>query len=598
MVQESMLFQEGVELRGKYSFPFSIDRKANSEAFGFVDIVSQYRGIFKYRAEILISGNRYYVGQLVVLDWSESYFNVAITRETEEMDTNQYLDEIIEADYGNIGQFANRNADRAKVYPEIDYGWPQVYNYNEETLKVYGTSAYGQDFIIQNWNNGNSQAADGTEVAVPMFYLLSVFDKLFPKLGLQVQSSFYASNYIRKLAVYNPISIIPNVTNCLKLEAVTYSPGIGIVRMFSTPPCFTVPVGSVIHMSVFEWNYTDGQVNVFGVSHIVSSADIVSIAAFMTALRTTFVSVTGAILVSENYVTGHPTFQVKFTSGNEMLIKAPSVTQPDFTSRIDRGWWPLMVIFNDVYSYQTNIQMQKHLPHISVSSFLDACRGYYNLSITLDEANGKVLIEHRRDIITQANKPTYTPLVMNEGTSGVAPNYRITLNHDSDNDLKTEGWPVSADNYPESSVLPVTEIMVEAGTVMTANMRNSNSGFGTMPIIDHELGTYDEKPAFGLRFLVIEGYTPDTAGQSYVKSTNQGLTPNEVYTDYYQAWYELVKRMEKAPVYYFDFGMDTLRNMRPGIWKVDKNDFIWKRISTVIHNTQGVGISKVEGYKL
>jgi hypothetical protein len=53
----------------------------------------------------------------------------------------------------------------------------------------------------------------------------------------------------------------------------------------------------------------------------------------------------------------------------------------------------------------------------------------------------------------------------------------------------------------------------------------------------------------------------------------------------------------KAPTYYFDFGIIELKEQLPAIWRVKYTDFVWKRMTTIIHNTKGILPTKVEGYR-
>jgi hypothetical protein len=600
-VQENMFFEDDVKLRGKYSFPFAVNRRANSDALEWADVIAHRGRISRRSCTVYVGGLQFYKGQINILDWNDDLINIAISRDTEEVDTSQYIDEMELGDYVSIANHANRNADRAKYYPEVDYAFPQFYQYKAEMLEKYGTISIGQDFIIVNWQNGDSENADGKELAVPKFYLLSVLSKVFAKLGLSVRTGLFSDAFFKKVLIYNPITALSSVTNCLHLEAYTYNDGYGVVRMRDKLSCFSVPVGAVILMSVYEFDQY-GQTNVTGVSHTVVAGDLVSISTFMTAIRTSFLAaVSNAALISEDYTVDYPAFTVQLTTGDEMLIEAPSATPPDFvTQRIDRGIHPLMVFFNDGLSYEATIKMQKHLPHITISSFLQSVKNKFNLAITIDEINSTIRIEDRKAMLSNANKPDYSDFLLdiNEGAPTEVVNYKILFDHDADNDTLAEDLPTFADNYSEAALQPITEIDTGAGTLACESLRNSNSGFVNMPKVSQDFGDYNESVRFGLRFLYLNGYVADSNGQMHVNADDTGLTPNEIYTNRYQDWYNAIKRMEKAPTMYFNFGLDKLKSMAPGIWKVQHNDFMWKRITTVIHNTDGILVSKVEGYKL
>jgi hypothetical protein len=55
--------------------------------------------------------------------------------------------------------------------------------------------------------------------------------------------------------------------------------------------------------------------------------------------------------------------------------------------------------------------------------------------------------------------------------------------------------------------------------------------------------------------------------------------------------------LKKAPTYYFAFGLNEIKGELPAIWRVKYTDFVWKRMTTIIHNTDGILPTKVEGYK-
>lgn len=598
-IQENMFFEEDIKLRGKYSYPFSIDRKSNSHALDFPDVMQQYGEIVKKSCIVYISGIEFYKGQLNILDWSDDVINVAITRNTEEVDTSMYIDEMDLSEYTSIATHTNRNADKEKFFPEVDYSFPQFYQYNEETIKKYGGDSRGELNLIVNWRNGDTEAADGTEVVVPMFYLLSVLRDIFGLLGQSLKTKLFTDSLFNRTLIYNPITVVSDQPNCLKIECFTYNGGYGVVRMRDKLSCFTVPVGANVSMMVYEYDQY-GINNTTTVSYNFVSGDVSSIANLMTAIRVAFLTVvTNATLISEDYTIDLPAFTVQLTTGDEMQIQPVGMVAPDPTARVDRGIFPLPISFNDTWVYETTVKMKNHLPHITISTLLNAIKSGFNLAIFLDEVNEVVRIYRRNDLVNQSDKKDYSEYLLDiiEGNPNTPPNYKLIYDHDSENDALTETLENITTNI-EAGIAPVTEINIEAGTLATENLRNSNTGFITQPKVDQELGDYSNKVNFGLRFLYLNGYVADDNGQFLVNANNDGLLPNQIFQYQYRDWYDLIKRMKKAPVIYMDFGFDKLKSMEPFIWKVMHNDFLWKRISTVIHNTNGIQPSKVEGYKL
>lgn len=603
-VQENMFFEDDVKLRSKYSYPFAIARKANSDALDWADVLQSRGKIVSRPCVIYVSGIQFYKGQINILDWTEDTINIAISRNTTDVDTSKYIDEMDLGSYGAIATSTARNADRAKYFPEVDYAFPQVVQWNKDEVDKWGTIALGKDYNLINWQQGATENANGEEVAIPMFYTLSALRSILNNLGFALKTSLYSDAFFKKNLIFNPVMANTGNANCLKLEAFSYNGGFGVVRMRDKLSCFSVPVGAAVWIIVYEFDQY-GINNTTGFAHIVSAPDLVNIAAFMTAIRTTFIAtITNAILISEDYTNDLPAFTVQCTTGDEFIIKAPSNTPPDLSSRLAReaarGVFPLMVSFNDGYTFQSQVKMNKHLPHITVSAFLNALKSTYNLSITFDEVNEVVLVEERKSYLDKSKKVDFSDYLLSitEGAPNEKINYKFIFNNDADNDLKAEGLETYPDNYPEMKLKPITELEMGSGRLKMEFVNNSAAGEAWMPSIDMPMGDYTDTVPFGLRFLNLAGYINDSVGYDFVSADDDGLIPNDLYEAKHKEWYEAVGKMEKAPILYFSFPMDVLKSITNGIWKVNHNDIMWKRITTSIHNTNGIQESKVEGYKI
>ena len=603
-VQENMFFEEDVKLRGKYSYPFSIDREANSDALDFPDVISSNGKITKKGCVVNVSGIQFYKGQLNILDWTQEKINVAITRNTEEVDTTKYIDELNLASFSGAAAYTQRNTDNQKSFPEVKMAWPQFYNYNDEVLKKYGISGSGVPIAIINFNNGNSEQLFGTELAVPMFYLYSVIDEIFKALGITFKSEIYSDSFFKKVVVYNPI--LPGEALLSTYEAYFLLVNTARGDMASTfvlmdKLTFNPPLGALIEFDVIEYDGT-GELNRTSVTYTVTSGDISGgFSVLMPNIRDEILTtVTGTSTVSEDYTSTQPSFSIGFTSGSQIKFvnKGTEVDIVDlFSTELD--FINLYIDYSQTYTYNPSVEMKMHLPHITVSTFLNSIRTKFNLGIYLDEVNEVVKIYRRADVVKNNEKEDFTHLLLNinEGAPNTIPNYKFTFNHDSDHDLLTADLQSVATNI-EAEIQPVTEINIEAGTLATENLRNSNTGFITQPKVNQELGDYSNKIDFGLRFLFVNGYVADSNGQFLVSANNDGLLPNQIYQYQYKDWYDLIKKMKKAQTVYMDFGFDKVRSMGPGAWRLLNNDFLWKRITTTIHNTNGIQPSKVEGYKL
>lgn len=601
-VQENMFFEEDVKLRGKYSYPFSIDRRSNSDALGFPDLIQVNEEIIKVGCRVYVSGIEFYKGQLNILDWDDDVINIAITRNTEEIDTNQFIDEMDLPSYSGIAAYSQRNTDNPKTFPEIDYAWPQLYNYNETSNIKYGLSSSPGAFVIINYNNGNSEQLFGTELAIPMFYMYSVLKNIFLKLGLSLKSPIYTDSFLSKVLIFNTTVPGTNITSNHKVYfALSNSTKTEATFILLNKTTINAPVGGVIVFDVVEYNNSE-ILNTTTVTYTITSTDVsLGYTTLMQNIRDQITTdVSGTSVTSENYTSPQPAFSIEFTSGSNIAFVnyGQDVTLENLNN-FSLAFINLLIDYKLVYTYSGSVEMKNHLPHITISSLLNSIRSYFNLAIIIDEVNQVVKIYRRNDIVKPYTKEDMSQYLLNvnEGEPYKAPNYKFTFDHDSDNDSLTEFLQSETSNI-EAGIDPVTEWEINAGTLATELLRNSNSGFITTPKINQELGDYYERARFGLRFLFHNGYIADTAGKKIVSATNDGLLPDQVFNNQVKDWYDIIKRMRKAPVMYMDFGFDKLKSMEPFVWKVMDNDFLWKRITTTIHNTNGIMPSKVEGFKL
>lgn len=614
-VQENMFFEDDVKLRGSYSYPFSIDRKMNSDALEFIEEFANRTKITSHKCKILVYGNLFYKGQLNILDWTDVIFNVSITRETEDFNTDQYIDEMALGEYINAAGATNRNNTYNVYWPDVDYAFAQYKNYNEDTLQKYGNANSGSNEIIVNWRNGNAQNALNTDIVSPQFYLLGVFKKVFEKLGLRFRSSLIYNDYFKKLLVYNPIIPVTQIFNNCKFYSETgINEGGGLDRYCMVylleNSNFNLNVGDILSFDIYGIA-PDVVLNSYSINHTATVSNLSGgFATFMADLRANIIStVPNSFLMSEDYTTfsEYPYFIIGMTTNSHLIIRSKGFTL-DFNTIYNRGGvfilylesFPIFPDFRTNFPYASPVKMQKHLPHITVSGFLQAAKNEFNLAITLDEVNDRIVIEPRNSCLDRTQIKDFTTYLIDalEGAPNVVPNYVIVCDHDKDSDKMADSLAISADNYAEATKMPKTELPTNAGTLATATLRNSNSGIGIMPHVNQEMGDYFKGVNFSLRFLHLVGYSGDTSGFGYVKADNVGLTANEIYTEYYAAWYNAIKRMDKAHTKYLNLPIEELKNLKPRLWLLKNQEFMWKRCSTIIHNTRGVMATKVEGYKI
>ncbi len=599
-VQENMLWEEDVALRSKYSFPFSINRNANSDVLAFSDEMAVNNKVYAWPCLIKIGGNDFYKGQLNVLDWTDTEFNVAITRDRTEFDTSLYIDELNLPRYIGAAEASARNADINKMYPEVDIAWPQIYNFNEDNIGNFGLAGSYQGAIIENYRNGDTEAANGNEVITPHFYLLAVIKAVLKVFNLTMVSTLQTDDYFKKLIINNSTMPIANVVNScfLKSEKVTWDVKKNTVFL-QNPSSFSVPTGAIFSFDIYELDAVGAVVNTFTFSITTTAPDVATYTDFMKFLRDGMLAVaTGATLHTEDYTAQNPYYTLFFASGNEMDIRSKGAPrdQWNYFNGRDSKFLTSDFGFNLTYA---DVQMAYHLPHITVSNFLTSIKNFFNLSITLDERSNTVFIERRKDLITYANKPNYSNLQLeqNEGLAYSTPNYRINFDNDSDVDSETQFLSDHANNYPEHVMQPRETKETSAGILNTEILKNSTSGNGEMPRRNQVIGNYGDKKDFGLRFLYYNGNIADTNGKYYAMANTTWLTPNEIYTQYYKIWYNLLRRLAKGPTIFMNFGLSEITNFPLGPWNVNKNDFYWKRCTTIMHNTRGILVTKVEGYK-
>ena len=612
-VRENMFFEKDVELRGKFSYPFSINRMANSGVLNFPDLIEAQSESIKVGCTIYLYGNEFYKGQLNVLDWDDFSINIAISRDTSAFNTDLYIDELDLGVYENIADFGSRNDDREKVYPEVDYAFPQHYNYNKENIKSYGTQATESGYILANWQNGNTEDALGEEVAIPMFYVLSVLEKILNYFGLSFISYLKSDTDFKKKMIFNTtvpraeIQYVGFIHNHIDWNYIEYA-------IIQATEELDIPIGTIYSFKVVEWNF-GAIVNQFDIVYTVTSMDVAGgTSAILQSIRDEILLVATNTAVVGEYYTGVVSrdnpygFNLQFTTGNRIAIvfrednivsvnQLTAGTNPGESNELfSRNYLPYKV---GTILYETDIEMKYHLPHITVSEFLISLKNTFNLSIELDELNDRVLMNFRNRFISETLKKdfTYALIDVTEGLMETPENISIVMNNDGDNDELAVDLPITANNYPQASMSPSTVINTDSGSPAVKYLRNSNSGLRNQPTVDMLLGNYGEKAEFGLRFLHCYGYVADSNGRKSVFADNTGLTPNEVYTQYYKDWYELILTLKKAPTYYFAFGLNEIKGELPAIWRVKYTDFVWKRMTTIIHNTDGILPTKVEGYK-
>ena len=599
-VQENMLWVDDVDLRGKYSFPFSISRTGNSDVLEFSDEMAVNNKVYSWPCTIKIGGNDFYKGQLNVLDWTDTEFNVAITRDTSSFDSSLYIDELDLPEYIGASEATARNADINKVFPEVDFVWPQIYNYNEDNIANFGLAGSYPGALIENYRNGDSETALGGEVIVPHFYLIQVLTKVLQAFNLNLKSQLVTDPYFIRLLINNSTIPVANVVHScfLKSEKVTWDIKKNSVFL-QNPGTFSVPSGAVFSFDIYELDSVGAVVNTFTFSLTTTAPDVATYTDFMHFLRDGMLAnATGATLFTQDYTAVNPYYTLYFASGNEMDIRAEGTTRDQWNYFNGRDSKYLTSDFGFSLTY-SDVQMRYHLPHITVSTFLNSIKNFFNLSITLDERNSQVQIVKRNDIISNVNKPNYTNLLLeqNEGIAYKTPNYRINFNNDSDVDSDTKFLSDHANNYPEHVMVPLNQIDTEAGILLTATLKNSTTGDGEMPRRNQKLGFYGGKETFGLRFLYYHGNVADTNSQYYAMANTDLLTPNEIYTTYYKKWYDLLRRISKAPTLYINFGLAEINDLPLGPWQVQNSEYYWKRCTTIIHNTRGILVTKVEGYK-
>lgn len=616
-VKENTFFERDVKLSGQFTYPFSVSRKENSFALGFPDVVESGFEAKPSAAEIIYKGNLFYKGQINILDWDDLSIYISIGRNTKTINSDAYIDELGLPTYIDICEFTNRNAERTLGFPERDYCFPQFVNSNEEVIDKYGSEVESKKIV--NWQNGNIEDALGTELVIPHFFLMSSIREIFKTFGYTLKSSLVSKAYYMKKAIFN--------TTVPESNADTYSSGIyklsvreggAYCQCMRFKSELIIPVGTVYKLRVVEWNDTS-IVAQTDVTYTVSSGDVAGgTSQIMQSLKAAMNSAVANLqFFQERYSGGISSpyngygFNVQFTTGNKIAL----VNQSDSIGSPSQLWGngnrrePWVNPYNDtqkelecvinIFSF-LDVQMKNHLPHLTVTAFLDLLKTTFNWMITLDEVSQSILIEERQAAINQSTPKDMSEYLLqdDEGRIEVEDNWVIVFSHDKSNDPLAEQVVDRAKNYPEYNIAPVNEIGVEGGILFQESLRNSNSGLFTMPHTSIEFGNYQDKKDFALRFLHVYGYVADSAGKKSVFCDNLGLTPDELYDLHYKTWHQLMKRLNRESTFYFNFPFNELTMQQPTIWKCKHNIFAWKRITTYLHNNKDIQPSKVELYKI
>lgn len=616
-VRENMFFERDVKLRGQYTYPFSVNRTKNSEALGFPDVIEAQFQAESVGCVIYFKGNFFYKGQINVLDWDDERIYISVGRNKKQFDGEKYLDEMALPIFEDICDYATRNTERTLGYPDRAYCFPQYYNVNEDSLEKFGTSSGNYNII--NWQQGNSENANGEEVVSPMFFWLSVLSEALKTFKFTMRSNLVNVDYFKKKVLFNPVvpSLATNTYESAIWKTAVFEDGLHVncMRLKSE---LNIPVNTEYKVRVVEWKDST-IVNQTNVTYTVSALDIAGgtsqiMQSFKAAINS---AVSNLIFYQERYTGGISSpfngygFKIKYNNGNKiaLLNHSDNITNPNQLWGVGarRGGWS-----NPYKDEQTevecsiktflynDVQMAKHMPHITFSDFLNTSKDFFNLMISVDETNDELVVKQRKDEIDFSNIQDMTPFLLRqeEGRVDEEPNWVLEFDNDEGNDPLTETLPKRATNYEEANQAPFDVIGVGAGVLYQEELRNSNSGLRVQPKSDIALSDYDNIGSFGLRFLHVYGYVADSNGKKSVFADDLGLTPDELYTLHYKDWHELMKRMPRESTFYFDFGFNELKNILPTLWKAKHNLYAWKRITTYLHNTKGIMPSKVDLYKL
>lgn len=593
--QRNPFFSEDAEYEVDNSLPFDLPyTDKNKRVLGQPERTSSKKSARTFSCFVKL-GNTIIYGQLNVFDFGGTY-KVSITYDSAKIDMDQKLRELEEVETFSHDK-TEWNDYITKTSPEIPYAVPMLINKNEEIVEEY-KGVNGKMAI--NFTNGADEEFNNEEVVVPYFTLYYLLTKFLPDNGYSFKGNFLQSDVLHSTLIYNNNHLTeapPDYSFYMEIEVGGIPPpGAGsgglLVTLINTAD-YLSESGSVITFKIYRHTTAAGNAlsGTETISHTITGSEATDPDLLMTGLKATINANINFTFILEktgsyNYMYFVPSGSFYFSLTSE-LRRGEETSEPDYD------------LAQTTYSYE-DVVITNHLPDMTVGEMVRGVKSFFNLAGGLDVKDNKISLNFRKDLVN-SNYMDMTERVSEEPILDIdaVPNYFLLFTRDSD-DLENIENIAHANNYPEHTAKPISNIEIDAidipekEEVYSPMWDVSYEGTYNIPVVNQSMGRVgDVLNSCSLRFLKYIGELTNSNGDAYFTANNDGLTPNEVYANYYEAWYSRMKADDRDFTYMMklpeSFVMQFNKRTK---WLIEQNGFIWKEIITPF-NMKSIENSKV-----
>jgi hypothetical protein len=590
---QNPFFEENEDFAPQLSLPFKLPLTPNNQIL--LSYAEQLQ-VSVYAKSIVtslyIGGVFFFKGSLNILRPGSTGYEVSLSYNKKDIDTSKSIRDF---EYGGsrnaVADSAARTAANLLNYPYTDYVWPQWYNTANEKNKLFNGSA-----ILLNDFHGFAALYNNKELVTPTPFLPYIMKQLFKELGgIDAVGSFFKE--VTDKVIYNPVVANTMDASTEGLNIYTSSEGLEFdlqykemkVGINDANTYYNISTGAVLKFDFYSYPVNaDGPATLRALTYNVTGPDVASSQTLLQNLWTAIQAIApGFILRYQNWADPVNPY---FTFANASRYTSRS---RDFL-----GKWQINYSPFGNYSYN-DVLLNKHLPDITVKDFINAIKNAFNLTIFYNMSSQVITFTPRKNQLNTGKYKDYTDKLIEQWDKEVleTSNYRFVFANDK-KDVKTEDetkW--YATNHQEHNAKGYKEFVSDLAAPFVELY--APPVFGTtndyMPTVEQQLYKYADAdvPDFTLRLMTWKGVVIDLSGLPFPKVDDTGLTPNEMYNDWFKDWYRATKLGRELADMQMMLTLEDLRNFDPELkWKVLHNMYVWKSIETPI-TMQGLGASRV-----
>lgn len=586
-------FEESEDFAPQFSLPFRLPLTANNQILlGYAEQLQVSDYAKSITTSLYVGGVFFFKGSLNILRPGTKGYEVNLTYNKKDIDTSKSLRDF---EYGGARNAAADSAARTAAnllnHPQTDFVWPQFYNEASEKNKLFNGST-----ILLNDFHGATAAYNNKELVTPMPFLNYVLKQVFKEMGgIDAVGSFF-EQAIDKV-IYNPV-----VANTMTNEGVnmyTSSEDLEFdlqykemkIGIDDANTYYNITTGAYIQFAFYQYPVgAAGPVTQRLVTYTITPPDVINPQTLLQNVWAAIQAISPAfVLRYQNWADPvNPYFifanAIRTIKNNELINNQ---------AKAQINYFP----FGN-YSYN-DVLINKHLPDITVKDFINAVKNAFNLTLFYNMSTQVITFTPRKRQLETAAYKDYTDKLITEWDKEIleTSNYRFVFANDKDDARTVDETTWYATNHSEHNAKGFKEFVSDLAAPFVELY--SPPVFGTtndrMPTISQQLYKYSdtEVPKFTLRLLNWKGVVIDLSGLPFPKADDTGLTPNEMYDDWFKDWYRATKLGRELADFNMMLNLEDLRSFDPELkWKVIHNMYVWKSIETPITMT-GLGQSRV-----